>query len=260
MRLVMFMAILLWVEFLSPVIDAKIWYINDYQRKELYKNRANSPQSSQDGVDLSKPNPDDAFNCNIYGYKEMTNIGADYTCESVYTVSNKTCCSAWICNRVNYPNTSCRSDQIPTGECVDKNGTRHYRECKCNTTTYPYTTSNCTYDLSGSSCVDSSGTRYSKCTQDPCNKAQSENVCVKNCDYGCARTYSGCSDCCTECKTCVPTDCEGLGYSLACPSNAVCNDTCNPGCEDERTFFKPTGCATGYFDPINGWCNATPYC
>ena len=256
MRLGLLVIILLFSNLITPcVVEAKIWYINDYQYKELYKNRSNPPQSSQDETDMNKPSADDTFVCSSYGYLEMTEVGGNYVCASTYTAPDKTCCSNWVCNSTNFPYTSCRSDQTPSGECADKNGTKHYRECKCNTTTYPYTTSNCSYTLSGTSCSDNSGTHYTECYQDPCTRANNENACVEDCDYGCNKRYDGCSSCCIECKTCTPNDCESLGYLTNCPSNAVCNDTCSIGCGDERTFFKPTGCATGYFEPSSYWCD-----
>ena len=229
-------------------VNAKIWYINDYQNKQLYRSRIHLPQSSQDGVNLNKPTPSSG-SCSTYGYLDENQVSSNHECESLYSSPDGICCANWLCKTTIFPYTSCRSGQVPYGECADKDGTKHYQGCKCNTTTYPYTTSNCSYAVSGSSCSDGSGAHYSVCYRNACEKASGESACKTDCTYGCNKSYDGCSSCCVECKTCAPTDCSA--YTLtSCPTGAICS-SCQRGCGDTTKHYKVTGCSSGYVQSGN---------
>ena len=74
------------------------------------------------------------------------------------------CYGDCVCNSSIYPYTSSNCNRTLSGStCTDSSST-HYSSCICNTSTYPYTTSNCTGTRGGSNCTDDSGTHYASCT------------------------------------------------------------------------------------------------
>ncbi len=258
--------------------SAKVWLLPDYQEKQLYSNRTNSPEDKKD-----TPKAD----CRSYGMISASELEPGMVCQNSSRIKDMICYSGCSCpDAYKYSDSSCRSaGKIPSGNAC--NGL--YTECICDTSLYPHTSSSCVPTLSGASCTDDAGTHFEKCVTDPCTpyenytlskdcpyncKVTTENCdsrCVEcyadtcewpenaglpdkaDCEYGCQLDVKGCDTKCKQCKTCVPC---GAGYLTACPANTVCNDTCTD-C-DGVAKFKPTGCATGYGDYNTYWCNQKP--
>ena len=61
-----------------------------------------------------------------------------------------------------------------------------YSDCYCNTSTYKYSTSNCSYTLTGDTCV-SDKFYYTEC------RKGCEHVTHQSCSYGCQATHPECS-------------------------------------------------------------------
>lgn len=221
------------------VVTAKVWLLPDYQRKQIYSNRVN--EEITPSVDVEG----EEFSCSDYeGMVPLSEIGGDMECTEYY-YGIETCCSDWACKAsvYSYTQANCVSaGKLPdtSQSCTNKDGTVVYKRCKCDTSKYPYTSSNCSYFLSGSTCKDAYGTHYAECIN-YCEKAKREGVCISSCEWGCAKSYTNCSTCCIECKTCTKKDCLSLGYETSCPEYMKCEDTCTPGCGDNTTYYKVTG-------------------
>ena len=232
---------------------AKVWLLPDYQRKQIYSHRIN-------GEDKERPNNGgDDFSCSNYaGMLDLSAIGEDIVCTDYY-YGPKTCCSNWICKSSSFPYTEelCRSEgKIPAEpSCTSKDGTVNYQKCKCDTSIYPYILSTCEHVLGGTSCEDEDGVHYTECNIDPCKQAEDEGLCL-SCDYQCQTYHEDCATCCVECKPCIRRDCISEGY-VAEQSPAFIydeEDICYLSCEDSTPHYKAIGCAIGYYDVNNYWC------
>ena len=244
------------------IVCAKVWLLPDYQREQFYSHRVSDEQKARpqnDGDDKGG-----VFSCSNYaGLLPLSAIGGDITCSDYFYGPGETCCQNWICKSSSFPYTSslCHSEgKIPTGAtCTDKDGTVKYQKCKCDTSIYPYILSTCEHVLGGASCTDDDGIHYQECIT-ACEQATREDVCISNCDYGCAEKYPDCDECCIECKTCPRRDCVAEGYVATKQANVLYDeeDICYLSCEDSTPYYKSIGCAVNYYDPDNYWCNA--YC
>ena len=283
--------------FVASTSDAKIWNLPDYQGQQFLSKRANNIDDSfaagQEGV---------KFKCSNYGLVSLASIGADYECMDTFSAPEG-CCGTWRCKSSKYSQSdlSCRSlGMIPdeNTECTSSDGTKAYRKCKCDTSTYPHTSS-CIPEVSGASCVDDYGTHFaSPCYDDWCNYLDDtpcgDYRCKKtydNCDSKCEECYTdtcdypendiypyksecnsgrcdsrghieGCSERCYACDACDMRDCASEGYLAECPANTICNDTCIPNSCNSMVYVKPTGCVTSptkYYSPKTHWCGIN-YC
>lgn len=160
-----------------------------------------------------------------------------------------------------------------------------YANCSCNRTTYPYNSSNCSFELVGGSCTDTYGNSYYKECIDPCASVtgkdcggllcketfeaegcereckecylsacdypENANYPLKEtCKYGCdtTGTVQGCNTKCYVCSSCEPKDCSGYGLD-SCPDNADC-ESCDIGC-GQGTKYKIKNCDSGYYQNGN---------
>ena len=275
---------------------AKMWLLPDYQGKKFFPKRNNDPRD-----DMAAGKDKGAFKCGNYaGMIALSDLSSDYKCTNSYSAPQG-CCKEWVCKEDRFPETesSCRSAgkiADETTACTGSSGARRYRSCKCDTSTYPHTSSACIAELSGTSCEDNYGTHYEKCITDWCDnpeyvdmdcgeyrcketydKCDSKcEVCYADtcdypenasyplkgeCDYGCDTqgTIDGCEKRCKNCRSCTITDCASMGYTQSCPANSICNDTCVPNSCEGTVYYKATACETNYYSPKTHWCNVT-YC
>ena len=235
------------------IASAKVWLLPDYQREQFYSHRVNGDDKA-DGSEI-----EEEFSCSDYfGLLPLSAIGGDIIC-SEYFYGPQTCCQNWICNPSSFPYTAelCRSEgKIPAEpSCTNKDGTLKYQRCKCDTSKYPHILSTCEHILSGASCEDEDGVHFEDCRIDPCKLAEDEGLCL-SCDYQCQTYHEDCDSCCVECKPCVRRDCTSEGYVREKSPALIYdeNDICYMSCEDSTPYYKAIGCAIGYYDVSNYWC------
>ena len=192
---------------------AKVWALPDYQ--ESFSSRTNDGFSHE-------PNNPSSRSCSTYGAFSSSSLGSGHVCEGSFYVGAQLCCTSSSCSD-DYPYTSsdcAREGKIGAGNsCSDDDGT-HYAICKCDSSKYPYSSSECIPSLSGASCTDSDGTHYQTCGTDPC-AGKTPVTCPKA--LGCAETCDG-----TTCIRCNPQPDCNPGYhwddNLGCVQN-----TCGSG-------------------------------
>ena len=260
--MIRFGAILLSLLLSINLASAKVWLLPDYQQKQLFSRRISEEPKERPKNNDDENNEGNDFSCSNYsGLLPLSAITGNMVCSEYFQAPGVTCCKNWICDPSSFPYTSnsCRSEgKIPTGAtCTDKDGTVKYQNCECDTSIYPHILSTCDHILSGASCTDSKGTHYQECIT-ACEQAAKENVCISNCDYGCAKKYPDCDECCIECKTCPQRDCVAEGYVATKNPAVVYDETnlCYRSCEDSTPYYKAIGCAGGYTDFDNYWCGA----
>ena len=175
------------------------------------------------------------------------------------------------CNTNTYPYTTSNcSGTLGGGSCSDSYGT-HYKTCTveeddpcegvgtscaycktwdstcnvctacCDTSTYQYTSSNCSGTLSGSYCTDTSGTKhYTTCTEtasDPC-----DSYTDQTCDYECASYYADCS---SKCETCCEGGCGIKNMQDIANATTVNKNTCGyiTSVKTCSSGYSPSGCS-----------------
>ena len=166
------------------------------------------------------------------------------------------------CDTSTYPYTSSNcSGTLGGTTCSDSSGT-HYKTCTttstCTSSSYPYTSSNCSGSLGGGSCKTSSGTtRYKTCTIAAVDPCDSYTN--KSCSYGCKTYYSDCS---SKCKTCYSDNCHNRtdnSTALGCTTYwSDCSSKCKVGKD-----CTPIDCSAYTLSscPSNGTCtNCTAGC
>ncbi len=157
--LVVFVACLI---FMGSVVSAKVWLLPDYENNDLFKSRNNT-----------KTRPSDpGRECSGYGWKSLASFPSDLECLEEYNGHIK-CCRKWRCDTDIYKyNSDICSGTIEGSKCSNDDGTEYGTECHilCNTTTFPYTSSNCTgsKEPGGDTCTDvingvNSTKHFSKC-------------------------------------------------------------------------------------------------
>ena len=228
---------------LSSAVWAKVWLLPDYQASDPFKERT--------GGRTSKPEPDKKT-CASIGAQSYSQVPSGWTCTSTKTVGSEVCCLNMkenLCSTVTYPYTTCSDGKVLSGSsCSDSKGT-HYQKCSCNRSVYKYTETDCRNAdaknaLSGSTCTEDGITYGTECT-DQCKDLKDQTT-----DYGCEIKYDApCDHICKVGKSCVPL---GSSYLAVCPSGYICNDT-KTDC-DGTTKYKVTGCAVGYSDFDTFWC------
>ena len=201
---------------LASVVRAKVWLLPDYQSSQFYSRRVNG------GNNHKSDNPV----CSDYGMYTASQITTGMSCASSAMIKNLKCYGDCSCSSVyQYTSSSCRSaGKIPSGAaCMGK-----YRECICDTSTYPHTSSSCAYTLSGASCYDKYGYHYNSCVN-PC-AAYASYTNVSSCSYGCEDVVSTCT---SKCRKCYADNCR----------NREDNET-KLGCEKYWSDC-PSKCQTG---------------
>lgn len=249
---------------------AKVYLLPDYAQRQVNSHRINIP--GQNNTSAS-PNGGRVFDCNDYGMKDISELGDMRDCVDYY-YGIRTCCKAWKCKaEYKYTENDCRDQgKVPAGDaCDDK-----YQACECDTTTYPYTSSNDCHALLGNSCIDGNITYYQECY----------NVTELGCDetLGCKTYDTIATDVCIACNeeaTCDP------GYHVNPAMRTVCvPNTCPEsyatsadGCGTSESPFKwelgyetngqsgteichlcqqACDASAGYTDIETYWCNSAP--
>ena len=252
---------------------AKVWLLPDYQHRQFYSHRTNAPDTngSEDGSGLS------GASCSSYGGFSASSLGNGQVCEGAFYVGSTKCCKSSSCSsEYKYTSEDCAQDgKVGSGgSCSDGSGT-FYTACRCNTSSYPYSSSSCVPELSGASCSDDEGTHYQQCVEDPC-AGKEEVTCAKA--VGCAET---CGDICVECNPkpdcdagshwnddlgCVLDTCP-VGYSTEAGKDSVCglaysNSHWEVGTNisgqsgSEPCYNCKMICNEGYGEYYSYWCDA----
>ena len=250
-RVLYFVAAFLAGSILAGSALAKVWLLPDYQQRQFYSHRTNTPGDNQGP---NNPGPD-GRSCSVYGGIEASSLSVGQVCEGAFYIGSTKCCKSSSCSSVyKYTAAECSKDgKIGCGEsCSDGDGT-HYTQCKCNSSSYPYSSSSCVPELSGASCSDDDGTHYQECVEDPC-AVKEEVTCAKA--LGCAET---CGDICVRCND--QPDCDNGSHwndDLGCVL-----DTCPIGYSTD--VGKDTSCGLAYSNShwevgteINGQSGSTP--
>ena len=201
---------------LASVVRAKVWLLPDYQSSQFYSRRVNGGNSHK------SDNPV----CSDYGMYTASQITTGMSCASSTMIKNLKCFGDCSCSSAyQYTSSSCRSaGKIPSGSsCMGK-----YRECICDTSTYPHTSSSCAYTLSGASCSDKYGYHYNSCVN-PC-AAYASYTNVSSCSYGCEDVVSTCT---SKCRSCYADNCRNRADNetkLGCEKYwSDCPDKCQTG-------------------------------
>jgi len=196
--LVVFVACLI---FMGSVVSAKVWLLPDYENNDLFKSRNNTKTRPSDpgrectgyGWKSLASFPSD-LEC-LEEYNGHIKCCKKWRCDTdIYTYNSDTCsgdiegnkcynddgteygteCHI-LCDREKfpYPTNDCTGNKEPGGNtCTDVingvNSTKHYSECNCITTKYPYTScpnNSKPSEASEDNCEDSVK-HYSKCVCD----------------------------------------------------------------------------------------------
>lgn len=174
---------------IAQAASAKVWLLPDYQTRQLYSNRTNSPEKGKDSPDSG------GISCAAYGMLSAGEIENGMVCKNSAQIRDLVCYSDCSCaSEYEYTESYCRSvGKIAAGSPC--NGM--YTQCICDTSLYPHTSSSCVPSLSGSLCVDDNGSHYENCVTDPC--ADKEIVtCGKA--LGCAETCDADGTKCIRCN------------------------------------------------------------
>lgn len=242
---------LLWAIIFSVILtasaaSAKVWLLPDYQNKPMFSQRVNNDRQGVLDKDTSTK-----IKCSNYqNLYAASDIPTGMTCGKSTRIGGVECFGDCACSpSYQYSSSTCRSaGKIPTGTACEGK----YRECICDTSIYPHTSSSCAYTLSGSPCSDKFGTHYPQCIN-PC-----DGLIDNETDLGCDKYYDQCPTLCELGKTCVSNDCSEYDLT-ACPANAICT-SCAIGCGDNSAMFQAVGCTKGFFKPKTYWCLQKPYC
>lgn len=174
---------------IAQAASAKVWLLPDYQTRQLYSNRTNSPEKGKDSPDSG------GISCAAYGMLSAGEIENGMVCKNSAQIRDLVCYSDCSCaSEYEYTESYCRSvGKIAAGSSC--NGM--YTQCICDTSLYPHTSSSCVPSLSGNLCVDDNGSHYENCVTDPC--ADKEIVtCGKA--LGCEETCDADGTKCIRCN------------------------------------------------------------
>ena len=153
-------------------------------------------------------------------------------------------CSEKKCEEDDYPYTKSNCSYTLAGStCEDAQGT-HYKECiqSCDTSKYPYTSSNCEGSVSGTTCKDSSGTHYSACVCDytytTSNCPSPKEPSGKSCYDGTRYRYDSCT--CPSDYKYTSSGCSGtLSGGSCCEKTFSLDSTCTD-------YYKSCDCGSSY--------------
>ena len=150
-----------------------------------------------------------------------------------------------ICNRTLYPVESCASPQVVSGDACTEDGKKYYSECVCPSN-YTETCTGQNQQGRGTGCTYNGTTKYTACECKPgYNQTCTELGPVTPSDYcqmNGVKYYNNCKTCENKCKL------------DSCPVGNICEY------EDCSQKYCTIGCATGYKDLDNYWCNGTLRC
>ena len=222
---VFYVILALWIGCMSSsVAQAKVWALPDYQ--EGFSNRKN------DGIS-HEPNDPTSYSCSTYGGFSSSTLKSGHVCEGSFYIGGQLCCTSSSCSKdYQYTASDCtKNGKIGGGETCSDGGTTYYTYCKCDTSVYPYSSSECVPSLSGASCTDDDGTHYETCGKDPC-AGKTTVTCAKA--LGCAETCGG------NCIRCNPQPNCDPGYRWNDDLGCVAN-TCAPGFATSSTIAEDCG-------------------
>lgn len=150
-----------------------------------------------------------------------------------------------ICNRTLYPVESCVSPQVVSGDACTEDGKKYYSECVCPSN-YTETCTGQNQQGRGTGCNYNGTTKYTACECKPgYNQTCTELGPVTPSDYcqmNGVKYYNNCKTCENKCKL------------DSCPVGNICEY------EDCSQKYCTIGCATGYKDLDNYWCNGALRC
>ena len=150
-----------------------------------------------------------------------------------------------ICNRTLYPVESCASPQVVSGDACTEDGKKYYSECVCPSN-YTETCTGQNQQGRGTGCTYNGTTKYTACECKPgYNQTCTELGPVTPSDYcqmNGVKYYNNCKTCENKCKL------------DSCPVGNICEY------EDCSQKYCTIGCATGYKDLDNYWCNGALRC
>ncbi len=168
------------------------------------------------------PTPTPTLTCSSYGGIARASLGNGQVCSGAFSLSNGTaCCSSYTCSseyKYNLNNCPTSKNLILSGStCVDASGTTWYTQCGCGSD-YPATTDTCELGVDTTSgCCTFDGKTYCKsCNNDPCSDEDNVVSCAEEC------------------------------CSHVCGSNTCLKDKCSPTCGPNK------GCPTLYATSLEG--------
>jgi len=186
-------------------------------------------------------------------FKECCDASYKYTADSCTypnTISKTSCGGKYqcTCDTTLYPVTSCTSPQTPAtgnGSSCTANGVTRYSECVCPSN-YTETCTGQNQQGRGTGCTYKGTTKYTACECKPgYNQTCTELGPVTPSDYcqmNGIKYYNNCKTCENKCKL------------DSCPVGNICEY------EDCSQKYCTIGCATGYKDLDNYWCNGALRC
>ena len=168
-------------------------------------------------------------------------------CTYPNTVSGDSCGGKYMCycDRDLYPIESCSSPQVPSGSSCTEEGKTYYEKCVCPSN-YNQTCDGLNQEGSGTGCTYNGTTKYTSCQcKSGYNMTCTELGPVTPSDYclmNGIKYYNNCKTCENKCSL------------SSCPAGNVCEY------EDCSQKYCVTGCAVGYKDLDNYWCNGAMRC
>ena len=182
--------------------------------------------------------------CCLYSYKYLKS-----ECTSPRTISSTSCGGKYqcSCSTRTYPYTSsnCASPKVLSGSSCSLDGVTRYSQCKCPSI-YSQTCTGRNQQGSGNSCNENGVLKYTACQcKDGYNMTCSDLGPVTPNDYcllNGVRYYNNCKTCANECTL------------SSCPTGVSCT---YEACSQK---YCAVGCAVGYKDLDNYWCNGAMRC
>ncbi len=168
-------------------------------------------------------------------------------CLYPYTISGDSCGGKYMCycDRNLYPVTSCMAPQVPEGADCTEDGITYYSKCACPSN-YSQTCDGLNQQGVGTGCTQNGITYYTSCQcKSGYNMTCSDIGPVTASDYcllNGIKYYNNCKTCENKCSL------------SSCPAGNVCEY------EDCSQKYCVIGCATGYKDLDNYWCNGAMRC
>ena len=169
-------------------------------------------------------------------------------CTYPNTISGDSCGGRYMCycDRSLYPETKCASPMVAEGgdSCVE-DGVTYYAKCVCPSS-YSQTCDGQNQEGVGTGCTQNGVTKYTSCQcKSGYNMTCSDQGPVTPSDY-CLKDgvkyYNNCKTCDNKCTL------------DKCPDGNVCEY------EDCSQKYCVTGCAVGYMDLDNYWCDGALRC
>ena len=169
------------------------------------------------------------------------------SCVYPNTLSGDSCGGKYMCycDKSLYSITQCPSPQVPTGEGCTEEGVTYYSQCSCPDE-YSQTCDGQNQEGVGEGCTENGVTKYTACQcKDGYNMTCSDLGPITPTDY-CLKDnikyYNNCKTCENKCTL------------DKCPTGVVCTY------EECSQKYCAVGCAVGYKDLDNYWCNGAMRC